>query len=113
MWQLPEMFQVAIRGSHDPSDVDELSPDLEPLVKAVALSGPFAEVWTSHDSRAACENARVAAEQILGMDESGVQSVLEGMSQGLAEVSNAFDVDFGHPEELQSKLDQAAESLAA
>ncbi len=113
MWQLPEMFQVAIRGSHDPSDVDDLSPDLEPLVRAVSLSGPFAEVWTSQDSQAACEKARVAAEQILGMDESAVQSVLEGMVRGLSEVSNAFDVDFGHPEELQTKLEQATESLAA
>ena len=113
MWQLPELFQVAIRGSHNPRDVEDLDPNLEPLVKAVALSGPFAEVWTSHDSQAACEKARVAAEQILGMDESAVQSVLEGMSHGLAEVSNAFGVDFGHPEELQTKLDQATESLAA
>ncbi len=113
MWQLPKMFQVAVKGSHDPGDIDDLSPDLEPLVKAVALSGPFAEVWTSDDSQAACEKARVAAEQILGMDESAVQSVLEGMALGLAGVSNAFDVDFGHPEELQTKLDQATETLAA
>ena len=83
------------------------------MVRAVSLSGPFAEVWTSQDSQAACEKARVAAEQILGMDESAVQSVLEGMVRGLSEVSNAFDVDFGHPEELQTKLEQATESLAA
>lgn len=113
MWQLPELFQVAIRGSHDPRDVEDLDPNLEPLVRAVALSGPFAEVWISDDSKAACEKARAAAEQILGMDEAAVQSVLQGMSLGLAEVSNAFDVDFGHPEELQARLDEATESLAA
>jgi hypothetical protein len=79
----------------------------------VALSGPFAEVWTSDDSRAACERAKVAAEQILGMDEKAVRSVLEGISRGLSEVSNAFDVDFGEPEELKSILDEASESLAA
>ncbi len=113
MWQLPELFQVAIRGSHNPRDVEDLDPNLEPLVRAVALSGPFAEVWTSDDSKAACEKARVAAEEILGMDEIAVQSVLKGMSQGLADVSNAFDVDFGQPEELQARLDEATESLAA
>ncbi len=113
MWQLPELFHVAIRGSHDPADVEDLDPNLAPLVRAVALSGPFAEVWTSDDSQAACQKARVAADQILGMDEIAVRLVLEGMSQRLAEVSNVFDVDFGHPEELQTKLNKATESLAA
>ena len=99
---MPQMFQVAIRGSHDPCDIDELPLDLEPLVKAVALSEPFAEVWTSDNSRTACEKARVVAEQLLGMDEGGVRLVLGGMSRGLVEVSNAFDVGFDHSEESVS-----------
>ncbi len=43
-WQLPDGFQAAIRGSHNPGCV-EGSPELRPMVHCVALSGWVADIW--------------------------------------------------------------------
>ncbi len=104
-WQLPELLQEAVRGSHDPSlatcesDADQLT------VKCVALSGIFADMWCESQTEEAIQRALLKSQEVLDLDPSGVREVAQQIAEGIPDMSSFFQVSLGKPEEIQKVLE--------
>lgn len=77
-WQLPKIFEVSLRGSHDPNEV--ASKLLLP-VQIVALSGLFADIWIIEDAIAAGKYAATSAREMLNMEAGGFPKYSNGNCQ--------------------------------
>ena len=109
-WNLPEIYVLSLRGSHDPDQV-EVTSDLRGIVQTVAVSGPLADVWVSKDLLQATANAKTAAKQILNMDGEDLNQILSSLTEALPEVSSLFEIDLGDAETLNEIAERAQETL--
>ncbi|MEE2840751.1 MAG: HDOD domain-containing protein [Acidobacteriota bacterium] len=94
LWQLPGIYEISLRGSHDP-DQASVYGDLLTFVKTVAVSGLLAEIWVIEDPTAAMPHASSNAEQMLQMEAEDVQSAVTEISQALPGTSTLFEIDLG------------------
>lgn len=111
-WNLPEVFEVSLRGSHDPEQA-QITPELRPTVQIVALSSLFADIWVSEDPSAATAWSAESSKQLLDMEDSDIQDLLEGIAEALPELSTLFEINLGDPQEITTILEQARETLVA
>ena len=110
-WHLPEIYQLALRFSHDP-DPSAVPEDSLSFVKFVALSGLLADIWVGGDTAGATNRAKAAVSESTRMSGEDLQSILERIAETQEEVSSIFEVSLGSPESTKSILDQANQALA-
>ena len=105
-WQLPDGFQVAIQGSHNPGCVEE-SPELQPMVHCVALSGRLADIWCDPESEKSAREAATAASTLLGIEKEALDTILTDVAEGVPRAADLFEIDLGTPEEIRGILQTA------
>jgi hypothetical protein len=110
VWQLPGIYEISLRGSHDP-DQANVYGDLLTFVQTVAVAGLLAEIWLIEDPTAAMLHAGSKAEQMLQMEAEDVQSAVTEISQALPETSALFEIDLGDTQALNDILEQAQSAL--
>ncbi len=111
-WHLPEIYELALRFSHDP-DPSEVPEGSLSFIKFVALSGLLADIWVSEDTADATNRAKVAVSESTRMSGEDLQSILEGIAESQEEISSIFEISLGSPESTRNILDQANQALAA
>ena len=109
-WQLPDGFQAAIRGSHNPGCI-EWSPELRPMVHCVALSGWVADIWCDPETEKSAREAATAASTLLGIEGEALDIILTDVAEGVPPVSALFEIDLGTPEEIRGRLQTAKDVL--
>jgi diguanylate cyclase (GGDEF)-like protein len=109
-WKIPEYVVHTTRGSHNPNAHD-VSRAFEGLVKAVALSGFVADIWTGVDDRAAStRQAAELARMWLDMNGETFTRLLTQVAKAVPELSRLFEVVMDD-RSLSGTLDQAREAL--
>ena len=111
-WQLPELLQSAIRCSHDPLEMD-IPEEFLPVVKTVAFSGKLADIWCDPQTEQATQEAAQAAQAMLGMELSDLESCLDNIAEGFLEMSGIFQIDLGNVQEFTAILETAKETIRA
>jgi diguanylate cyclase (GGDEF)-like protein len=109
-WKIPDYLVHTTRGSHNPQAHD-IARAHESLVKAVAISGFIADIWTGTDDRAA--NTRQAAELArmwLDMNGETFTRVLTQVAKAVPELSRLFEIVMDD-RSMSGTLDQAREAL--
>lgn len=109
-WQLPELLQAAIRGSHDPLEMD-VPEEFLPVVKTVAFSGKLADIWCDPQTEQATQEAALAAQSMLGMEFNELETCLDRIANGFLEMSGIFQIDLGNPQEITNILETAKKTL--
>ena len=109
-WQLPELLQAAIRCSHDPLEMD-VPEEFLPVVKTVAFSGKLADIWCDPQTEQATQQAALAAQSMLGMEFTELETCLENIANGFLEMSGIFQIDLGNPQEIKEILKAAQRTL--
>lgn len=109
-WRIPDYLVHTTRGSHNPAAHD-VSRAFEGLVKAVALSGFIADIWTGGDDRAAStRQAAELARMWLDMNGETFTRVLTQVAKAVPELSRLFEIVMD-ASTLNGTLDQAREAL--
>ena len=109
-WNLPKLFELCLRGSHDPSDSDA-EPELLPSVKIVAVSGLIADIWAGGNPTTSTKRARDAASGMLDIDDQSFQDILGSVASLLPQISSLFEINIGDPDSINEILERAKESL--
>ena len=111
-WHLPEIFELALRFSHDPepSDIPEGS---QSFIKFVAFSGLLADIWVSEDTASATNQAKASVSGATSMSGEDLQTILGRIAETQEEVSSIFEISLGSPESTRSILNQENQALAA
>jgi len=110
-WELPEILQHIIRGSHDPDRVQS-SDDDRPAIQCVALSGHLADIWCQSNTEQAVMDAVELAQAYFNIEPQETLAILQEMNEGLQEISNFFEANIGSPEEGQNIVAVAQNILA-
>ncbi len=103
-WNLPPLLQEAILSS------ESVAPQTS-FQACVRVSGCFADLWLQEDTEAARDTAIAMARKHLGLDATGVDSVIAQMTLMLPDIAAMFDVRIEQPERIAALLDQARELL--
>ncbi|MDT7040969.1 HDOD domain-containing protein [Candidatus Nitronereus thalassa] len=109
-WQLPEVYQKAISGSHQYPG-GELSCLQAECVKYVALSGVFADIWCWSDTEKAVCEAMAAITALLDEDANLLNPILTEIVENIPLISALFEIDLGAPVEVQQTFEQAQKIL--
>lgn len=103
MWELPEIMQVAVAGSHDPGRIS-FAEDYRPVVLSVALSGRLADLWCDADPHEAASLAVEAAHDLLQIPPDEVVGLVKEIRDGIPDISSFFQVHLASAEELDHIL---------
>ncbi len=109
MWELPEVMQVAIRGSHDAVQT-ETSEEFQSTNVCVMLSGCLADLWCDPTDHAIVEVLAVS-QQHFKMDPQDFVKILADIAEAIPEFSSFFQINLGSDEEIQSVVTMAEQSL--
>ncbi len=100
-WGLPDYLGAAIRESHE-------DYPLEPLERAVALSGLIADTWVGLDHEAAHLLAIDGADRLFGLRGNRYSELLAAVQAALPEMAALFDVKLIEKEAQAQHKTQAA-----
>lgn len=106
-WRIPERLRRAAETSHDLPSAPPLRRD---LAACVALSGPFAEVWTAPSPADAVADA-LGSGRAFGVDREAVGAVLARIGALVPEVSAELQVTIAPEEERRRVLAEARVAL--
>lgn len=109
-WGLPEVFPWAVKGSHDPTQVQVDEQNLR-ILKCITLSGPIADIWEDPDTKEACLRAFHAARNISHLDADQLHSILVAIVRDFCEASQMFKVSGGASDNIHLVLAKAGEEL--
>lgn len=107
-WRIPERLRLAAIGSHV---VPTSPPGRLDLGACVALSGPFAEVWTAHSPADAVADA-LASGRAFGQSRETIGAVLARIGALVPEVAAELQVTITPEEERKRVLAEAQAALA-
>lgn len=110
-WHLPEIFDLALRFSHDPEPT-EAPEESRKFIKFVSLSALIADIFVSEDTAGATNRAKDALSEFTQMSGEDFQTNLARIAETQQEVSNVFEINLGSPEATKNILDQANQALA-
>jgi diguanylate cyclase (GGDEF)-like protein len=111
-WKLPASLVSAIAASHAPARIpDDTHPDVEQLVRLVAVSGGVADVWIEEDAAQAIRALRSSSSNLLQIDEQTLDLTMQQVAKRSEDIAAYFDVDIGSPDELAAILEQAKETM--
>jgi len=106
-WRIPERLRRAVAGSHT---LPPAPPGRLDLAACVALSGPFAEVWTAHSPADAVADA-LASARAFGQSRETIGGVLARIGALVPEVSAELQVTVAPEEERRRVLAEARAAL--
>ncbi len=110
-WHLPEIFELALRFSHDLDPAEAPEGSLK-FIKFVALSALVSDIFISEDTASATKRAKDAIADSTEMSGEDFQTTLARIAETQQEASNVFEINLGNPEATKSILDQANQALA-
>jgi len=108
-WNLPEDIRLSLAFSHEPES--NTKPEIAEFIRAAALAGHIAEIWSNPDTVAATAEAREASLAQLRMSSEGFDQVIRETAKSLPEITSNLNIDFGGEERITQLLDQAREAL--
>lgn len=110
-WRVPAALIAMVAGSHSAISIQEKTDaDLDSLVKAVAISGNFADIWVQGDPVAATTRLRQRAEEIFGPGQIDIDQICKRVLTALPEVAAIFEVQLD-AQEMAAVLEDAQEAL--
>ncbi len=107
-WRIPERLRLAAAGTHT---VPRVPPGRLDLGACVALSGPFAEVWTAHSPADAVADA-LASGRAYGQTRETIGAVLARIGALVPEVAAELQVTITPEAERRRVLAEAQAALA-
>jgi len=110
-WKLPAPLCFSIQHSHGLPAPEGTSPEIVRLARVVAMSGLLADIWLREDAQEATVLAREQAQFLLGLGPPQLDPVLARIASSIGEVSALFEIDLGKPDQINSVLDEAQETL--
>ncbi len=110
-WHLPEIFELALRFSHDP-DPARVPQGSREFIKFVALSALISDIFMGEDTVGATNRAKDAVSESTQMSGEDFQTILTRIAETQQEISNVFQINLGSAEATKSILDQANQALA-
>lgn len=115
-WNLPEFFQCAALGSHEPECTDYTEYQVDAcrqgeLAKIVALSSRMADIWVTADTDSATMQAASLADQCFGWDQQTFGEILGKVAELVRQLIDVYEIDISSTEDLVSISDQARETL--
>lgn len=117
-WHLPEPLRWAVAWSHKlASDLEVsaaavgLHEDIVRLAKIVRMSGVVADVWGCRNTGFAMEVLKAEAPRTVGLAADELEPVLTRVATAIPEVAGLFELPLGTPDEINSVLEQATETL--
>jgi len=112
-WRLGASYVAAVQYSHAPLEIPaDLEPDMGRFVRAIAVAGRLADVWTHPERATAVDEARALAASELELDSNAFEAVLSVVAGQLVDVGQLLDVQIGSKEDIDAVLDEAREALA-
>jgi diguanylate cyclase (GGDEF)-like protein len=108
-WNLPEDLRLSLAFSHGP-DANTKS-EIDEFIRAAALAGSIAEIWSNPDTVAATANAREASVALLKMSSESFDQAIGETARFLPEATSNLNIDVGGEERITQLLDQAREAL--
>ncbi len=109
MWELPEVMQFAIRGSHD-AEQTERPEEFQATMVCVMLSGCLADLWCDPTDNAAADMLAMS-QQHFKIDPQDLVKILGDIAEAIPEFSSFFQINLGSEEELQQIVTMAEQSL--
>ena len=111
-WRVPEAIVEMVSGSHNPNLIPaEAKENLHFAVKAVAISGRFADIWVQGDPVAANVTLRQQSEAIFGSGQLDIEGICKRLLAAIPEVASLFEVQLD-AQEMAAVLEEAQEALA-
>lgn len=107
-WHIPERLRLAAAGSHL---VPSAPPGRLDLAACVALSGPFAEVWTAPSPADAVDDA-LSTGRAFGQSRETIGAVLARIGALVPEVAAELQVTVAPEEQRRRVLSEARAALA-
>jgi diguanylate cyclase (GGDEF)-like protein len=110
-WKLPAPLCFSVQHSHGRPAPEGTSPEVVRLSRVVAVSGLLADIWVREDTQEATVLVREQAQLLLGLGPMQLDPVLARIAAAMGEVSALFEIDLGKPDQINSVLDEAQETL--
>lgn len=110
-WGLPDPLALTAAAVHDP-DGTPLTGDALTFVRCVALAGQLAEFFLTQDLATGLDTVLDSAERWFGLDECGVESLVEEIVAALPEMGSLFEVEILSPRMAAGLIEQSREILA-
>jgi diguanylate cyclase (GGDEF)-like protein len=111
-WNLPEKLLRAVAGSHD---LDACAADDDDqvalLARAVALSGPLADLWMSLDPGASLADLQQQFSRVGGMDGTTLSLLVEKVAQAAPQIEKLFEMAILDPVRSEWILQEAREVI--
>lgn len=114
-WELPEVMQVAVAGSHAPDHLP-VPEAYRSAVQSVALSGRLADLWCEEDTHAAIITAVEASRRFLAIEASDLVQLVKEIREGIPDMSSFFQIQLVGSDELDqvvSLVERTVVELAA
>lgn len=108
-WELPDLMQKAVRGSHDPQAV-EVAEEAQLTVVCVAVSGRLADLWCGSHIDSALQIVWDTAKQCFEMEPTDLAAIVKDIAEGIPDISSFFQIHLGKPEDIE-KVVLAAEQM--
>ena len=112
-WELPQLLQESVRGSHDPTLAQSPDEVCRLTVLCVALSGPIADMWCHPNTENAIQIALQKSQELLQIEPAGFAETIKQIALGIPDMSSFFQVSLGDKEEIQKVLDLMDQAVAA
>ena len=109
-WELPEVMQLAVRGSHDPERAT-VSEDIRSMVFCVALSGRLADLWCNPDTEKTAQDLVAASQKYFDMTPQDLMTLISEVTQSIPEYSTFFQIDLGSQEDLQKVVTAVEQTI--
>jgi len=91
LWQLPEIFRLGIRASHELEEV-EMNEEVRGTLEVVSLSGWLAEIWLDRSHSLVYLRGRSWTKLVKGMRKGEIRQIASQMSAWLNDLSHLFKI---------------------
>jgi diguanylate cyclase (GGDEF)-like protein len=112
VWEIPELYQSLILGSHDPERV-EVTEELGLSLECVVLSGWFAEIWLDQSAAMIHLKSRAWMHLMAGMQSEELQAIATDMHKLMEDFPTLFEIEVGNCEKADEILLEARDQLVA
>lgn len=111
-WNLPPVLVRVVASSHDPLvSTAGMNAQDALLARAVALSGPLADLWMSPDPPASLDALRQHFAEVAGMDGATLSLLVEKVALAAPQVEELFDMSILDPDCSEWILQDAREVM--
>ena len=109
-WELPEIMQAAVRGSHDPEQA-QVSDELRPTILCVTMSGRLADLWCGPDGERAVHEAWEMCQAVFGMEPQDLAGLIREIAEGIPDIASFYQINLGSTEDIEKVVNLAEQML--